>query len=202
MVARRLVVGAFEMMCRVMWGFPPRMIPFIVEWFGTVRGVTWFMVNMPRYLWTLRVLGPVRTHLACVVISLHNGCTYCAYGHAYALELLYLRDHDRLFPLDARTIASWLDLEPRLLGRRIRVVLEQAGLHREAIWADRILGLVTGEQLPVELDEVRIVRLGRIVGLMNTVAIANRVEPDEAYDAVNKDAPLKARCAALRATTA
>lgn len=199
MVGRQLVIGTLAATCRLMWGFPPRMIPFIVESMGTARGLHWFMVNMPRYLWTLYVLGPVRTHLACVVISLHNGCTYCAFGHAYALELLYLRDRDHLFPLDARTIASWLGLEPRLLGARMRGVLEQAGLHVEAIWVDRILALATGEQQPVDADEVRLARLVPIVGLMNTVAIANCVEPDEAHDTINKNTALKERYTALRA---
>ena len=109
---RRIIVGTLGAVCRMMWGFPPRMIPVIVESLGPARGVLWFAVNMPRYLWTLYVLGPVRTHLACVVISLYNGCTYCAFGHAYALELLYLRERKRVFPLDARTIAGWINLEP------------------------------------------------------------------------------------------
>ena len=44
-------------------------------------------------------------------------------------------------------------------------------------------------------------RLARIDGLMNTVSIANKVEPDEAHDGINKDSALKRRNATLRGTT-
>ncbi len=199
MTGRQLVVAALGGICRVMWGFPPRMIPYIVAWRGTARGLLWFMVNMPCYLWVLYAIGPVRTHLACIVISLYNGCRYCAYGHAYALELIYLRDHDRLFPVDARTIAGWYELETRRIAAQVRVVLQEAGMHVEAMWSDRILGLASGEQYPIDRDEARLMHLVRIVGLMNTVAIANSVEPDEAHDTVNKNRPLKLRYAQLRA---
>jgi hypothetical protein len=197
----RLVVGLLERACRQIWGFPPRMIPFIVARMGAVRGLLWFMVNMPRYLLTLRALGTVRTHLACVAISLHNGCRYCAYGHAYALELIYLRDRDRLFPVDAGTIASWLDLDARQLGARLRDVLQQAGLQAEALWVDCTLALAAGDQQPVDDAEARLAHLVGMVGLMNEVAVANCVEPDEAHDTINKNVAVKERHASLRAAT-
>jgi alkylhydroperoxidase family enzyme len=202
MFARRLVVGTLESMCRAMWGFPPRMIRPMVASMGTAGGLRWFTVNMPRCFIAQRTLGPVRAHLAIVLISLNNGCTYCAFGHAYALELLYLRDHDRLFPVDARTIAGWTDLEPRRLTERLRAALEQAGLHSEAVWADQVLALATGDQHPVDADEVRVANLVRIVGEMNEVAIAHAVQPDQAHDAINKDAALKRRHEALRTALA
>lgn len=195
----RLVVGMLEAICRMLWGFPPRMIPFIIASAGTVRGLWWFATNMPRYLATLHALGPIRTHLACVVISLHNGCVYCAFGHAYAVELLYFRERGRLFPLDARTLSEWTELEPRRLAAKLHVVLQEAGLHVEALWVDRTLGLATGEQRPVDAEEVRLAHLVRMVGRMNEVAIANAVEPDQAHDTVNKNWALKEHHAALRA---
>jgi alkylhydroperoxidase family enzyme len=193
------VVRALETACRWLWGFSPRMIPHIVARMGAVRAVAWFAANMPRYLLTMQVLGPLRTHLAGVAISLHNGCTYCAFGHAYALELIYLRDHDRLFPVDAHTLAGWLDLEPRQLGSRLRGVLQDAGLHVEALWVDRTLALASGAQQPVDGAEVRVAHIVRMLGTMNKIAVENQVEPDEAQNPINKDAAIKARHTALRA---
>ncbi|MHA6627881.1 hypothetical protein ACU61A_20790 [Pseudonocardia sichuanensis] len=194
-----LVTRMLESMCRVLWGFAPRMIPHIVARLGPVRAVLWFAVNMPRLLRTMHVLGPLRTHLAAVAISLHNNCTYCAYGHAFALELIYLREHDRLFPVDARTIAEWRDLGPRELGHRLRSVLQEAGLHVEALWVDRTLALAAGGHRPVDADEARIVHMVGMIGRMNRIAVEAGVEPDEAQNPINKDTALKARYAELRA---
>jgi alkylhydroperoxidase family enzyme len=197
----RFVTRMLESLCRAMWGFAPRMLPHIVRNLGPGRSLAWFAANMPRLLWTMYVLGPVRTHLAAVAISLHNGCTYCAYGHAFALELIYLRDRGRLFPVDARTLASWQDVPPRELGRRLRRVLQEAGLHAETLWADRTLALAAGETRPVDADEARIDHLVRMLGRMNRIAVEAGIEPDEAQNPVNKDRGLKERYAELRAVT-
>jgi hypothetical protein len=197
----RFVTRMLEALCRVMWGFAPRMIPHVVRTLGPGRSVLWFAVNMPRLLWTMHVFGPMRTHLAAAVISLHNGCTYCAHGHAFALELVYLRDRGRLFPVDARTIAMWQDLPPRELAQRLRRVLQEAGLHAEALWVDRTLALATGATGPVDADEARIAHLVRMFGRMNRIAIEAGVEPDEAQNPVNKNVALKRRYTQLRAAT-
>jgi hypothetical protein len=195
----RLITRAIWTMCRALWGFSPRMIPHIVHRMGPIRALRWFAANFPRYLVTLRVLGPVRFHLACFAISLHNSCTYCAFGHAYALELVYLRDRDRLLPLDARTLGGWMDLEPRELERRLHGVLHEAGLHAEALWVDRTLALAGDAQRPVDRIEARIAHLVRMLGTINKIAIESRVEPDEAQNPVNKNTAVKARYAELRA---
>src|SRR5919112_3780902 len=124
----RFVTRLMEAMCQVVWGFAPRMIPHIVRRLGPGRSILWVGAGMPRMLWTIHVLGPVRTHLAALAISLYYGCTYCAYGHAFALELVYLRDRGRLFPVDACTLATWQDLPPRELAQRLRRLLHDAGL--------------------------------------------------------------------------
>lgn len=200
MASDGLVVRVLSAACRRMWGFTPRMIPVIVERLGPLRSVTWFGANMPRYLVSLRVLGPVRTHLACIAISLYNGCSYCTFGHAYALELIYLRDRDRRFPLDAATIAGWIDLNTRQLRNRLRRVLQQAGLQAEAIWVDRTLDLADGGS-PADGTEARLAHLVRMVGTMNAISVEAGIEPDEAQSPVNRDTALKARHAALWATT-
>ncbi|RTL69761.1 MAG: hypothetical protein EKK42_06555 [Pseudonocardiaceae bacterium] len=194
----RTVTGLLQWGCMRMWGFAPRMIPHIVERKGAGGALRWFAANMPRYLTTMNVLGPARTHLAAVVVSLHNGCIYCAFGNAYALELVYLRDHDKLFPLDARTLDGWLDLEPRELADRMRDVLHAAGMHAEMLWVDRTLGILRGQQ-PVDAAEARLAHVVAMVSEMNSIATTAGVEPDEAQNPVNKDGALKCRHAALRA---
>lgn len=196
--SERFAVAVLEGIGRRLWGFPPRLMPFVVEQLGPVRALGWFIANMPRYERTLRLLGPLRTHLACMTISLVNGCRYCAFGHAYALELIYLRERDRLFPLDATTLGGWGDLAPRELRDRLGGVLAQAGLHVELFWVDRTLALATGAQLPIDGPEVRIAHLVRMFGVLNAVGIAGQVASDEAHDPANKDIGLKTRHAALR----
>ncbi|AEA26270.1 hypothetical protein Psed_4107 [Pseudonocardia dioxanivorans CB1190] len=194
----RIVTGLLEWGCRRMWGFAPRMIPHIVAHKGAAGSLRWFAANMPRYLTTLHVLGPARTHLAALVVSLLNGCVYCAYGHGYALELIYLRDRDRLFPFDARAVHAWAGLPPRALAERMRAVLQAAGMHAEVIWADRTIEMLAGSQ-PVDAAEARIAHVVRMLSEMNAIASAAGVEPDEAQNPVNKDHGLKERHAAMRA---
>jgi alkylhydroperoxidase family enzyme len=185
-----------------LWGFPPRLMFLVVDHLGSVGAVAWFVVNMPRYQRSLRVLGPLRTHLACLTVSLHNGCRYCAFGHAYALELIHLRDRDVLFPVDAGTLADWRHLAPSELRDRLRDVLQQAGLHLEVLWVDRTLALATGAHRPVDEDEARLAHLVRMFGLLNAIGVGREGEPDQAHDPLNGDTDLKARHAALRATAA
>jgi ribosomal protein L12E/L44/L45/RPP1/RPP2 len=195
----RLVAALLQACCRQLWGFAPRMIPHIVASKGPFGALRWFAVNMPRYFRTMHVLGPLRTHLSCMVISLYNGCIYCAYGHGYALELIYLRDRDRLFPLDASTLSGWLHLGPRELNERLRTVLQDAGMHGEAVWVDLTLDLLRGQQQPVDENEARLVHLIEMLGAMNAIAVAAAVEPDGAQNPINKNAAMKARNAQLRA---
>ena len=107
-----------------------------------------------------------------MVTSLRNGCIYCAHGHVYALELLYVRDHGRLFPIDANALDEWFGLDARALRRKLHAALAEAGLHTEVIWADRIVALADGSQQPVDGDEARIVHLMRMADTMNEIAVS------------------------------
>jgi hypothetical protein len=198
---KRLVVLALEGMCKIIWGFPPTLIALMVDDMGTGTALMWFMTNMPRFMISRAVLGPVRVHLTCIITSLRNSCIYCAYGHAYALELIYLRDHGRLFPMNVGLLDDWLGIDPRVLRRRLHAVLVEAGLHAETIWADRIIALADGDQQPVDATEARIAKLMRMVTTMNVIANAADATPQEAHDPVNKNAAVKARHAALRAAS-
>lgn len=194
----RFVAGAIGVCCRQMWGFTPRVIAGVVQDKGSFRSLLWFAANMPRYLMTMRVLGPVRTHLACATISLYNSCVYCAFGQTYALELIYLRDTGRLFPLDVRQLSGWMHLDSHQLRSRLRAVLREAGLHTEALWVDRTLSFLVGDQQPIDDAEVRLAHLVRMINEMNRVANAMEAEPDGAQNPINKDVALKARHAELR----
>jgi hypothetical protein len=196
----RVVVRSVEIAVRALWGFTPRVMEYVVADLGPWRAIGWMAAHMPRYQRTLQVLGPLRTHLACLAISLVNGCRYCAFGQGYALDLLHLRDRDALFPVDAQTLSTWIDLAPDELRARLHVVLEEAGLHAEVVWLDSVLDLATGAQTPIDGDEARVAHLVVMIGQLNRVGIAHEIAPDEAHDPVNKDAALRARHAELRAT--
>ena len=194
----RLAVRVLEGIGRQLWGFPPRLMGPIVAQLGPLSALAWFVRNMPRYERTLRALGPLRTHLACTLISLYNGCRYCSFGHLYAVELVYLEKRDRLFPLDARSVPEWIGLHPTELRRRMVEVLQQADLHGEVRCVDTTLALATGAQHAVDAQEARIAHLVSMFRVLNDVGIAHGVEPDEAHDPLNKDAGLKARHHELR----
>jgi hypothetical protein len=201
-MADRLAVRLLEGLGRQLWGFPPRLMAPIVADQGALGALGWFARNMPRYERTLRVLGPLRTHLACTAVSLRNGCRYCAYGHAYAVELVHLKERGTVFPTDAGTMSGWAGLEPTELRQRIVDVLQRADLHAEVLWVDRTLALAGATQRPVDQDEARIAHLVRMFAVLNAVGKAGGVEPDEAHDPLNKDTELKARNAGLRRSAA
>lgn len=198
----RFAVRVLEGLGKQLWGFPPRLMGPIVSQLGATQALGWFLRNMPRYERTLRSLGPLRTHLVCALISLRNGCRYCSFGHLYAVELIYLDQRGRLFPVDARSVSEWVDLNPHELRRRIVQVLQQADLHGEVLWVDSALALAGGTQRPVDAQEARISHLASMFRVLNDVGIEGRVEPDEAHDPLNKDVGLKERHRALRASPA
>lgn len=198
----RFAIRVLEGIGQHLWGFPPRLMAPIVAQLGALRALGWFVRNMPRYERTLRALGPLRTHLACALISLYNGCRYCSYGHLYAVELIYLERRGTLFPLDARSVSEWIGLRPADLRRRMVDVLQRADLHREVLWVDATLALASGSQRPVDAPEARIAHLVSMFRVLNDVGIAGSVEPDEAHDQLNKNLGLKARHLELRGTPA
>lgn len=189
---------------RRMWGFSPRLMPVLVERLGPARSVIWFMSNMPRYESTLKAFGPLRAHLLCTAISLRNGCRYCVYGHATALQLSYLRERNQLFPLDEHAIAGLVGLDPTELRRRLVDALRRAGLPDELPWVLRLLDMAEPdgrppETKPTDADDARLAHLIAMFGVLNACGIAGDVEPDQVHDELNKDVELKERYARLRA---
>lgn len=198
----RLATGLLEGLGKEYWGFVPRLAGATVEQLGAARAVGWSLGSIHRYDRALRALGPLRTQLICMSIALHNRCRYNAYGHAYAAELIYFRKRGRLLPIDPKALSEWLDLHPSELRDRLCDMLQHADLHVEVIWIDRTLALASGEQEAVDQDEARIAHLVRVFSVLDAVAIAAKIEPDEAHDPINKDTALRARHAAMRSTMA
>jgi hypothetical protein len=122
-------------------------MPVIAERLGPDRSVVWLLTNMPRYDDTVKAFGGLRTHLLAVTISLRNGCRYCTLGHATALELIYLRDHGQLFPLDENALAELSGLQPDELRQRLGEALRQAGLEGELAWVDLVLKVAGGAEI-------------------------------------------------------
>ncbi|WP_028926254.1 hypothetical protein [Pseudonocardia acaciae] len=196
----RLALAVLDAAPRRMWGFSPRLMPVLAERLGPARSSAWFMSNMPRYQRTLKAFGPLRTHVLATAISLRNGCRYCTLGHATALELIYLRDRDKLFPLDENAIAELGGMEPDELRRRLGDALRQAGLEEELPWLDRLFELAANERTPDGgPDDARLAHLIDMFAVLNACGIAGNVEPDQTHDEINKDTALKERYSRLRA---
>jgi hypothetical protein len=134
-----------------------------------------------------------------VTISLRNGCRYCTYGHAYALELHYLRQHDRLFPVGAEEVAEWAGRSRTELRTLLADGLTRADLHVELLLVDRVLDLAHGGQRPIDRAEHRLAHLISMFATLNEVGSTSGAAPDGAHDPVHKDEGLRARNAELRA---
>jgi len=197
----RAAVRVLQQLARQRWGFPPSIMRPLVRQLGPLRAVRWMWRANHRYERAQRALGPVRTHLACLTISLFNGCRYCAHGHAYALELHHLDRTGRLVPEPATAVVGWAGLPRNEVRSRLRDALMRADLHVELIWVDRTLDLADGGQ-PIDDQEVRIAHLVGVFDTLNAVGIAGQPPLEEAHDPLNKDIRLKTRHAALRAAEA
>jgi hypothetical protein len=198
----RAATWALERTSQRDWGFRPSLYEHLIAELGPIRGLGWAIGGKRWYDRAMRALGPIRTHLACVTISQLNGCRYTTYGHAVALELHYLRLHEKLFPVDADTLTSWSGLPRVELRKKLGEALLSAGLHVELLWVDRTIALLDGGQQPIDDDEVRLAHL--IAQFEVLTKVGSDVEPDRdhAHDPINKDAAIKAELAELRAAAA
>ncbi|MDQ3577354.1 MAG: hypothetical protein M3443_07070 [Actinomycetota bacterium] len=185
-----------------LWGFPPKLMAPIVRQLGPLRALRWFLWNMPRYERTLKAFGGLRTHLLSTTISVINGCPYCTFGHAYAFQLVHLRERGYLFPLDEHAIGQLRGSAPAVIRDHLVDALQRVNLHGEVPWLDRTIALTLGaEPRRDEPDDARLAHLVRMFGVLNSVGIASQTAPDEAHDPVNRNRPLKQLYAGLRAAT-
>lgn len=51
-----------------------------------------------------KAMGPEKAHFAAAFASFFNGCDYCAWGHVFALNLIYFERTQKLYPLDETEI--------------------------------------------------------------------------------------------------
>lgn len=195
----RVAVWLLHRLGIMLWGFPPRLMPVLVHRLGALGVLYWFARNMPRYERTRRILGPLRTHLLGTTVSLINDCEYCAFGSAYALELIYLRDHGRLFPLPLAEILQLRGRDPVAIRDRLAAALTKAGLPDEEQWLDRLLVVASGQPHPTGPDDSRLAHLVGIFAVLNECGIAGQITPDGAHDPINKDSQLKSTYHRLRA---
>lgn len=177
-----------------LWGFEPRLMAALVRQNGGLGTLAWFARNMPRYERTRRDLGPQRTHLLTTAISLEGGCAYCVYGHAYAMDLLHLRDHGMPFPLSVPEILQLRGQDRAVISARLGEALRHAGLADEVPWLTRLHTARSGGD-----GDPRLAHLVSMFAVLNACGVAGDVAPDEAHDPINKDTGLKERLKLLRA---
>ena len=186
-----------ESLGQALWGFRPRLMREIVARLGTVGSLAWFARNMPRYEKTLKVWGPLRTHLSALAVSLANSCGYCTYGHAFAFNLHYFKQHGRPFPLDETRLAELAVKEGEGWPQVLRDTLSAQGLDDDVTQLARLFELMAGDA-PENDDERRAAHLVEMFGTLNYCGVDSRAVPDQAHSPINKDAALKARYAEAR----
>lgn len=197
-VGSRVATATLRRVAKGLWGFEPNLMADIVEQEGAGRAIVWFVRNMPRYESTRKRFGPVRTHVLTVAISTLNGCRYCTYGHAYALNLCYLAEHDALFPLDEHELVALRELPEKEAVARLEGALAAAGRPEDVEPLRRLLELRDASVPAATDDDRRIRHLASMLGTLNRCGISGNVAPDEAHDQVNRDTRLKERYARLR----
>jgi len=172
---------------------------FVLE-YGALNSVVWFVKHMPKYEKILKRWGPIRTHLVSTVLSTLQGCAYCTYGHAYALQLQYFQQTNKLFPLDESALIELHGLPETDVFKQIGVALSEADLADEIELLNKLSAL--REQVPTgqqSQDVEYLLHLMSMFAVLNSCGIKRQVMPDEAHDPINKDKRLRERYAALRA---
>lgn len=187
-----------------LWSFKPNMMRHFVLEYGSVKAVVWFARNMPKYERILQNWGPVRTHLISTTLSTLQGCAYCTYGHAYALQLQYYKQTDRLFPLDEQTLFELHKVAEKDVFKQLSTALAEAGLQSEIQWLEKLASLRSMSPRQQQTAATENPDINDLLHLLNMFAVLNycgikhQVVPDEAHDPINRDTALRARYAERR----
>lgn len=187
-------------LCDQLWGFKPNLISPFVEQKGSLGALLWFARNLPRYERILDRWGPIRTHLLATEISLLNGCAYCANGHAYALQLHYLRQTEWLFPLSESDILALQGRPEAEQLERLEAALAEAGLSSAVLDLRRMAELRKQESLAVTDKDRDLLQLIRMFSDLNACGRSSNPKIDQAHDPINKNRDWRDRYAALRRT--
>jgi len=193
----RLATRVLERIGLQLWGFRPRLMSFIVKDRGASSALAWFVTNMPRYETTLAREGAWRTHLWCTAISLENGCAYCTYGHAFALELVHLRDTGEPFAIKEDEFVALVNAEPAERRTAMKSAVINSGIDPRRTALDTLYKILDGAT-PENRTERRMTHLISMFAVLNMCGRTGCVRPDEAHDPINKDQALKLRYQALR----
>ena len=191
-------IRLLELLGQALWGFKPNLMRAIGEQHGAVKALTWFVRNMPRYEKTVKDWGPIRTHLLVAEISVLNGCPYCIYGHAYALQLHYFKDTGQLLDVDENDIIAWQSLGEARAIDQFRLLINSLDLPDEQRTLDRMLFLRQGKEQPTSKKDHQILHLVNMFSFLNQCGISGNARPDQAHDPINKDAALRGEYRRLR----
>jgi len=191
-------ITLLELLGQTLWGFKPNLMRAIGEQHGAAKALTWFLLNMPRYERTVKDWGPVRTHLLVTEISVLNGCPYCTFGHAYALQLFYFKETGQVLPVDEQQIVAWHTLDEAAVIDQFKSLVQSTALTEHQHRLDRMLLLRQGAEQPASKEDRQILHLLTMFSFLNQCGISGKATPDQAHDPVNKDMALKAEYRRLR----
>lgn len=170
----------------------------IVHQHGGFTSLKWFISHMPRYEKILKKYGPLRTHFLATEISVLNGCAYCIYGHAYALQLHYFRQYNTLVPLDEHEFLAMANASQPDKINQLRGLLNDSELTHEKHDFEEMLSLYSSEsQVQGELSS-DIYHLIVMFRFLNLCGIQGCTNPDGPHDPINKDLALQSEYAIAR----
>ena len=193
-----------------LWDLRANLMEDIVDQHGPVRSVSWFAKNMPAYEKILSEWGPLRTHFIATALSVVNGCEYCAYGHAYAFQLHYFEQQDRLYSISEHDMIKLIntgdgddaapDEERRQEAAKQALAqsLIDSGLPDEVPMMERAFELRDSRD-PQSEDDKRLLHLADMFLFLNSCGIKGGAVPDGAHDPINKNRELQERYREVRA---
>ncbi|MEM9944749.1 MAG: hypothetical protein AAF810_01610 [Cyanobacteria bacterium P01_D01_bin.36] len=191
-------VFVLETFCDQLWGFKPNLIRPLVRQKGAVRSLFWFIPNMLKYEGILERWGPIRTHLVAVHLCAINGCRYCVFGHAYALELTYLKQTGQLFPLTEHQLMNLCGQNEADILTTLQHALTEANLNGEILTLQRLGELYHRPELATTQSDHQLTHLIRLFATLNACGIKSNLQTDQAHDPINKNRAMRDRYQALR----
>jgi hypothetical protein len=197
-LGKRAATGVLRGLTRLLWGDPPFLIEEIVDHLGAGAALKWFMKNLPTYESSMKLWGPLRTHLLCIEASLLNGCSYCIHAHAYAFQLHYFKQTGSLFPLDEHAVVALRDKTDTELKTSLNAAIQASAVPEEATLFEQLWAQKFSTAAAADDTERRIRHLLSMFEMLNFCGIERQVPFDHAHDPINKDRELKRRYAEAR----
>ncbi len=198
MAGERITSAFLRGVANQKWAVKPNLMVDIVDQHGSVDALKFFASRLPRYEKILKIWGPLRTHYLATVISVVNGCRYCAYGHGFAFQLHYFDQIGSLFSIDEeRMLAAAANGRERAFAT-FETALIQSGLDDEVQWLHRLVKVLDSGPQDSE-DDQRLQHLVEMFAFLTACGIEGETELDSAHDPINKNHELKAKYELARA---